>query len=408
MNKKHLILSFISLAIIVFIVCLVYWIADGRIRDLTIENPYTQCLLKPFSGKPREIPLRKSYDENFRRKVYHYFPGWWKPQLSSGQKLKMPKSSIVYLLKDEENFWFSSIEGEFYRYDTQAKVFKTYTLLDETQKPISFFDLAQTKDGDIWATVSIYNPGKGYSALALYQPETDSFNVILDKGGLFKLTDRSWSGPGKRIDELANGQLIVILDKKIYTYDPKTNEARELHTNGKVENFIVDKQDRIWFVNSSPDNSVYRIDPTTGQVSNFGEPPQLTGLIGQESELESDIKKINIDHQGRIWVSYFDRLELDGNGIYHWKSLDLPTVMVVTFDPSYAYNWANTRSSLISSIGDIWFTTNEGIAKYEMQTGTWCLSAVTRDNGSPAIIEDTEGNIWTIDRRQIYKFNNRP
>ena len=144
-------------------------------RDLTFVNPYNQCLIKPLSGKPKVIPLRKNYDDNFRRKVYHYFPGWWKPQLSSVQKLKMPKSSIVYLLEDEENFWFISIQGEFYRYGTQAKVFKTYTMLDETQKPISFFDLAKSKDGEIWATVSIYNPGKGYSALALYQPETEEF-----------------------------------------------------------------------------------------------------------------------------------------------------------------------------------------------------------------------------------------
>jgi streptogramin lyase len=169
----------------------------------------------------------------------------------------------------------------------------------------------------------------------------------------------------------------------------------------------VDEHDGIWFVNSSPDNSVYHIDPTTGQVSDFGEPPQLNRIFLSESQMVDDLKKINIDNQGRIWISYFDRLELDDNGKYHWKSLELPAVMVETFDPSYAYVWANTRSSLVTSNGDIWFTTTEGIAKYDMSSGTWCLSAVTRDNGSPAIIEDVEGNLWTIDRRQIYKLENQ-
>jgi hypothetical protein len=412
-KKIDMLLVFNIFAFVCLIACLALLLfittkSNENKVELPGSIPGTLCLEQPINQIPETIPQRKPYDENFHKMTYHYYPTWWEPQLNFSQKLTMPDIAIKNILHNENNLWFITHLEELYRYNIQTHKVKQYRIFDKSIKQLDFYDIFSSKDGTLWTTVSSYNPDNEYSTLARYRPEKDYFELIWDTNGLFKHAERDKSFfSERRIVELSDGNLGVILGRKLYLYDPKTNQASLLYGEGEIVNFLLDEQDQIWFVKQAPDNNLYRINPLTGEINNFGEPPQLNRIFLSESQMEDDLKQITIDKQGRIWVSYFDRLEPDGKGVYHWESLKLPAVMVETYDPSYAYIWANTLSSLVTSDGDIWFTTTEGLVKYDMRSGAWCLSAVTRDNASPALVEDVEGNLWTIDRRQIYKLENQ-
>jgi hypothetical protein len=413
-KKIDMLLVFNIFAFVCLIACLALLLFfTTNSKDSEIEKPGsipgTLCLEQPIVQIPETIPQRKPYDENFHRMNYHYYPTWWEPQLNNIQKFSMPGDWAEIVLLTDKDLWFITGLDGLYKFNLQTRKVESYKIYDEEIKPFGIFDLFKSKQGTIWAVGSTFpRDGGYYSTLARYRPKTNDFEIIKDQDGMFMKTGADTPlSFGGRIYELSDGQLIVAIKWKIYIYNPITNKASLLYEKGHVEKIVIDDYDNIWFVNKMPDTGLYRLRIDTGEIVNFGSPPQLSKLSESEGYFNNDFGEISIDKQGRVWVSYFDRLEPDGKGVYHWKSLELPAVMVDTNDLFYSYMWVNTLSSLVTTNGDIWFTTNVGTVKYDNQENTWCLSAITKPDASPSLVEDVEGNLWTIDRRQIYKLENQ-
>ena len=407
MTKKNILRIVASIIMLGAVVAFVYWIFKGKGSDLTIENKEARCLNQPSENIPSSMPQRKPYDENFKHLSYK-FPSWWTPQLGDTQSLLMPDTNTIYekIVVSGENVWFTySSESSLMRYDAQTNEIKPYSILNGEYKPFEVSDLYLARDGTLWISLVSMQPGEGYSALARYRPDKDDFEIIADQGGLFKLSQEGWAfgTSDKKLAELPDGQLVVVIDRKIYSYNPATNQAKLILDSGNVETIATGKDDNIWFMNYFKDYHLHSVSARTGKVVDYGVPPRLGEEIETQSELIGAIKAITIDQQGRVWVSYFDRLDPDSNGKYSWHSMGLPPVFVNTFDPYYAYRWANVFSTYSFSDGNIWFASDVGIVKYDIKSDTWCLSAEVKTFADYPIAEDAEGNIWTVADRQIYK-----
>jgi len=364
---------------------------------------------------PSQIPQRKPYVEFFPVLEYK-FPSWWKPQLDIFQRQSMPvvQTNPVFgkIIVAGENVWFTYFpDDSLARYNTQSHKIKYYNIPDEYNKPFWVYDIYLARDGTLW--MALDSPGK-YSALARYVPSSDAFEIVTDKDGLFERTGGGYSqdpvdASSNRIGVLPDGQLVVNLNNEIYLYNPATNQAKLIleHTlNLPIQTIIVGHDGNIWFTTSGfSDLDLRAVDSTTGQLTDYDSPPSLTNLYKTkgETELEEAAKAIALDQQGRVWVSYFDRLEPGPKGEYAWHSMDLPAVFVNTFDPDYAYRWANNFSTNVFSNGDIWFASDVGIVEYGVQKDSWCLSVEIKTFVEYPITQDAEGNVWTVLDNQIYE-----
>jgi hypothetical protein len=401
----------ILLGMLLTFVC---WFMRNKEGDWKIEDMRTKCLNQPPAVIPSIMPLEKPYEERFSVLSYQ-FPSWWKSQLDVVQHNQMPLVDTMpathpnykKIVADGQYVWFtySPASSSLARYDIQTGQIKFYNILDARNKPFQVSDIYLANDKTFWVSLDSLQPGGGYSAIARYQPNEDNFKVIADRDGLFALSHEGW-GSGlsdKKIDELLDGRLVVVMDGNIYLYNPTINQAKLLLDTGKVEVIATGKGDNVWFVNRYEDFNLRAVDVRTGKVTDYGLPPQLGKNYKTQLELLDATKAITVDQQGSVWVSYFDRLEPDANGKYNWHSTKLPFVFVNTFDPYYAYRWANVFSTHVFSDGNIWFASDIGIVKYNVNNDNWCLSAEIKTFTIYPITEDAQGNIWTVIDNQIYK-----
>jgi hypothetical protein len=406
MTKK----TIIYIGACIFVIgIIIYWIitgVDSKRLEWIEEIPQTSCLQPEVTTVPSIIPQEKPFFlENYYQAMASYFPHWWKPMLKKDQLKQLSKTSIDYFVIDGKDIWLLSDQDPPYKYDTQTKQLIAYkTTADQNiDEWIQIDDIYRAKNGVMWTTGT---NNDGNLSFARYRPDIDKFIIIRDKYELFKSIGRDKSNfGGQRMDELSDGQLIVLLNGNIYKYNPDTNAARLIYGDGFALSIHVDIKDNIWFVDILNGYNVIRLNGISGGYLSYGAPPQLINSFENKSDLEKELQAITIDLDGRIWLSYFDRLEPDGKGGYRWKSLILPSVMVATYSPIYAYSWANVRSSLVSSNGDIWFLTYGTIVKYDTNADNWCLSAVSVFSSNYAIAQDSEGNIWTEEHDQLFKLD---
>lgn len=397
-----------------------FMLLSGCVNGPT-EDLQTQCLSWPITKIPFQIPQRKQYAGHFSILQYK-FPSWWKPQLGIFQYRSMPVVHTTPVTKpiygkiviDGENVWFTySPDNSLARFNRQTNQIKYYSMPDQHNRPFWVEDLYLAHDGTLWAVLAGIQPNGGYSALARYLPDKDQFEIVRDKNGLFdrargaSVQDSPWPSD-RHLGELPDGRLVVVLNNEIYSYEPATNQAKLIMQGpqvGALGTIAVGKDGNIWFVTSLPFaiSNLQVVDSKTGKVTDYGAPPALARIYETESELARASQMIALDQQGRVWVSYFDRLEPDANGQYGWHSMRLPSVFVNTFDPYYYYRWANVYSTNVFSNGNVWFATDIGIVKYAVENDNWCLSAEVKTFSSYPLAEDADGNVWTIIDNQIYK-----
>ncbi|MBI5297890.1 MAG: hypothetical protein HY869_20615 [Chloroflexi bacterium] len=407
MKKLIAIKPVVPYILLVISVIILFWFLDDKGRDWSYENLSTKCLVQPFATIHASMP-KEQYREDFSHLSYK-FPSWWKPQLSRAKTEYLLDNHYIInrIVVAGKDIWYTRFsEGLIARYDNLTKEEKTYSILNNEGKPYDVADLYITKNGTLWVTLnSSYLDGE-YSALARYSSEQDDFEVIDDQDGVFKLAqeDRMLGVGEKRLGELPDGRLVAILGGDIYLYNPVTKLGNLLVDSGHIVTIAIEKNDHIWFTNNYIDYHLREVDVRTGNVSEYNRPHPLKNQIGTADELLAAMKPIDIDGQGRVWSSYFGRLEPNVNKQYSWHAMDLPPIFVNTFHPYYAYRWAEVFSTQVFSDGNVWFASDIGIVKYDVKNKSWCLSAVVKTLSGYPITEDAEGNIWTAVDGQIYKF----
>jgi streptogramin lyase len=412
MTKKTILWVAVSFVMLGALGFFVYRLLERKGGDWMIQDTKTKCLTRPLAIVPSRMPQRKAYVENSKVLSYE-FPSWWKPLLDDAQYKLMPAVDTVpvtrpiyeKILANGKDVWFTySPNHSLARYDTQSHELKLYSIPDNRGLPLRVSDIFLAENQTLWTILNSPQPSAGYSVLARYQPDTDAFEIITDEDDvLTRLGETSANPSSRRLAELPDGQLAIVMNGDIYLFDPFMNRAKLLLDNGNVESIATGKEDSVWFVNQYKDVSLRVVNTRTGEVTDYGTPPQLAKNIKTQAELLEASKAIAVDQQGRVWVSYFDRLEPIANGQYSWHSIDLPSVFVNTFDPYYSYRWANVYATNVFSNGDIWFTSDIGIVKYDVSNAHWCLSAKVKTLANYPIAEDSNGDIWTIVDNQIYK-----
>lgn len=404
MTNNTVLRNTIGFLLLVSLVALTYWFLDDKGRSWTFESPKNKCLIQPWTTIPSPMPQKKPYDEFFDHLDYK-MPFWWKHQPVNMGTLTPDRYTFYWKnVVDGTSVWLTyySLDTTIARYDLQTKEMIPYRILDGDKKNFYVTDLYLAKNGRLWITLSSANL-KDSSALAYYDSQNDDFNIVIDQDGLFKLPRGIGFEPFvKHLGELSDGQLVVVLDKKIYLYNPLTNRAKLLLGDEKVNSIAIGNDADIWFMNTLEDYNLRAVNADTGNVTDYGVPPNLEKQLETQPELINASKAIAIDQKKRVWVSYFDRLEQNADGKYIWHSPDLPSAFVNMFDPYYAYRWANVFSTHVFSDGNVWFVSDVGIVKYDVKDNSWCLSAVVKTFTNYPITEDSEGNIWTVVDRQIY------
>ena len=219
------------------------------------------------------------------------------------------------------------------------------------------------------------------------------------------------------IEDLSVGKLVFVLGWEIFTYDPTIRRAEKLlglESGFRVNTIAISTNDVIWFTTVN-DYLIRSLNPETGMVKEYGEPPSLVRDEANQTGLAWDSSKaITVDNRGRVWVGYFDRLEPDENGNYAWQEVKRPVIFVddthiyETYDYAvYVYKWTSVFSVAQFSDGNMWFVTGIGVVRYDVAGDDWCWSATQPYWGTsfPLITEDEHGNIWMvyIELPQIYK-----
>lgn len=406
-NQKQ----FLALAIVILIV-----IALIGLTSADRKQAATGCLEPNLATIPSPMPQENP--RSVTPSAPLAVPVWWKPQLDSEQQSQYENITLNHkfysaqdILVYKNQVWIAHADG-IVRFDSEHNVIKTYQIQVDSLPKYYDFAALHLRNGEIWAVLS-----SSKSTLAKYDATKDEFIVIHDKDGLLNRGHGPTVDGKPLIEDLSVGKLVFVLGWEIFTYDPTNQRAEKLlglESGFRVNTIAISTNDVIWFTTVN-DYLIRSLNPETGMVKEYGEPPSLVRDEANQTGLAWDSSKaITVDDQGRVWVGYFDRLEPDKNGNYAWHELKRPTIFVDdthiydTYDRAvYVYKWTPVFSVAQFSDGNMWFVTGIGVVRYDVAGDDWCWSATQSFWGDAfaPIAEDENGNIWMVDDRlnQIYK-----
>jgi hypothetical protein len=208
-------------------------------------------------------------------------------------------------------------------------------------------------------------------------------------------------------------QTIVLLDERtdvfwflvpygyIYSYDPASdklvqhisiadmNPAGAVMTpDGKIHIYI--------FRQGSPANeehdALYLYSPQTETVEYV-----VIGL-----EVDSYMKNLFIDHAGRLWAGSFGWRDPDGNW-YQTVRSPLFVLAAVEAGGERIYHWV-PPDIRFETLNDVyWFTGEGGTYSLDFKTGEWCWVST-----SPNLEKDTDGNLWMLVDKDLYRLSESP
>jgi streptogramin lyase len=415
-NPKRLFILFLGTLIVVAI----GWILHSR--DKTIpESPALNCLEPHLKAIPSPMPQKDPRTVTWDG-LPLAVPDWWKPQLNNLQQIQydnIMNLSKFYTARDilayGNQVWIAHNDG-LVRFDSTQNTIKTYQITADSSSEYYSFSALYLRNEELWAILSA-RVGVG-STLAKYDSTTDEFRVVHDKNGLLNYQlEPTVKDTLSIIGELSDGRLVFILGWEIFSYDPATQQAKKLlglDTGLYVMSIAIAKDDTVWFTVGG-DFVIRSLNPVTGDIKEYGEPPSLVRDNANQAGLAEDSSKaIAVDDQGRVWVGYFDRLEPDGKGNYTWQKVKRPAIFVddthiydTRVRAVYVYKWTPAVSVQQFSDGNLWFSTELGIVQYDTSKDNWCWSATQPYPGSAfsLITEDEKGNVWMVSYAvaQIYK-----
>jgi hypothetical protein len=343
-------------------------------------------------------------------------PAWWKSQLNWTQVDNLDLYlSIDLVMQPGNKMWIAGYPdasgNSIVRYNTATGEAKKYAIFDQNGKGFVADDLLEESDGTLWARLVMVGTEPNYSVLATYDSEQDGFSIVTDQGELLKPVP---TGGTHYIDtghvglaEAPDGVLVIVLDGKIYTYDPVMNQAKLIlgSYNGSFVNTIaVSRNGHIWFI-AQNDPSIRELDPIKGTIWNYGSPPGIT-MNDPADQITSMPKAIQIDNDGRVWVSDFGWLEPTNQETrYKWHAISRSSVFISIYDPEYMYLWTRPYTVYQFSDGNIWYVSGIGIVRFNFHTGEWCWKATEFG----PLGEDADGNIWLVTTKgQIYEYKIDP
>jgi sugar lactone lactonase YvrE len=364
-----------------------------------------QSCIPPNNTTNYELNLRRQNELTAPRMMP--MPSWWNPQLTKSIANKIRRTSIfdiVFQVTDE--IWLASYADDsgnsIIRYRTDIGDIKGYGIIDETGKGYTAGDLYVASDGNLWARVINRNE---YSLLAVYDPKLDKFEIVIDQANLLTPQPNieiSWNGRTQPVlNEEPDGKLVVTLNGEIFLYNSKTNQAKRILSRSKgfdVNSISVSEDGHVWFT-SSNELSIRELDPISGSIIDYGPPPNTEN---DPMNLFSLVEKVlEIDNEGRIWVSDFGWLEKGLDDRYVWHSVARSSLFISIYDKEYEYIWIRPSGVYQFSDGNIWYASGLGIIRFNEKNGEWCWKATE----SGLLAEDEKGNLWLIANGQLYKYN---
>lgn len=333
-------------------------------------------------------------------------PEWWQPQLSSkeligarqdDEKEYKEAGDIVQLNND---LWIS-FQTTVVRYDTASGNLKYYQGPELGTDTFLFEDLFISSDGTLWAGGTFISTEQNYIALSVFNPQTDTFEVVYDKDGYLIRTAKSATytlSYAGFLAELPNQDLVINIGSRVLTYDPSSNTAQKIPVQYEVATIAVSEDGKILFsVRDLDDWHIRTVNPETHQVTDYGSAVAFTDDL---MSYENRLKTLFVDSKGQVWVSYLNRLDPDPDKGFIWKNLDRSPLLIDFYDPDYKYVWSSVSNMYEFSDGNIWFDTGMGIIKQDTSTDDWCWSSPLAEGG---IAEDHNGNLWIVADGQIYK-----
>ena len=291
------------------------------------------------------------------------------------------------------------------KYNIDTHQVKKYAILGRAGSGFVADSLLVTRDGSLWARLSLLISEPNYSVLARYDEAKDQFDVVRDKDGLLLPTTiealhNLFSKPAVLAEE-PDASLVVVLDGEIYQYDLIENRAQLLlgHSSGFDVNSIAASNDgHIWFL-SGADLSIRELDPHDGKIWDYGPPPGINGE-GVAIPLADMPKPLEVDDKGRVWVGDYGWLEpTSQESRYAWHEIDRSPIFVNIYDPEFLYRWERPYAVSQLSDGNLWFRSILGIFQFDENANAWCWVATA----SGPLTEDGTGNVWLVDK-QIYRY----
>jgi hypothetical protein len=390
----------------------------------TFINLLTGCTNMNKSQASSCIPPNRvtNYAPNLQRQDgsiwqnYKPMPSWWEPQLKEAHLNKQLYSALDIVAQSGNIIWIATFpdnsENSVIRYNTSSGEIKRYAIVDQNGKGLVADQLLVSHDGNLWARFTLLSPDGEYSILARYNPQKDEFSAVTDQDELLKpiILGRGLDNVLVHpvLDQTPDGILVVVLDGEIYTYDPVTNQAKQILGDEKelvVNSISVSKDGHIWFITKN-ELSIHEIDPTNGTIWDYGQPPGITVNDDYKDMLSSMSKAIEIDDAGRVWVSDFGWLESNQKTRYVWHPIVRSPIFISVYDPDFEYVWIRPQALYQFSDGNMWYQSGGhiGIVRFDIRAGEWCWTATE----SGPLTEDSSGNLWLVSRGQIYKYKLRP
>lgn len=348
-----------------------------------IAYPY-QTFRKSVEGDPELLP-----------------PSEWRPQLSDEQIQQINLHTTRSIVARQGDIWFTA-NDLLACYQPNTQKLKTYVVEVDNESTFVPARLFVTQNGELWGiggTLELHWSGRFSGILSRYDAVNDRFEAVVDSRGI--LTNTS----NLQITEDAQGLLWLVIDKKLFNFDPGTYEAQQILNSPPQYSFydLVGAPDGTLWLAVTLEESPYDIvilhyDPHTEKIVYHGSPPDV-----------QDPYSVNlyVDRHNRLWVNDYGWREFTPEGEWIWyRVIRSPVFLTDRMEGAgdFQYGWVRPYQTYESSNGQFWFSSAAGLVKLDPLSGEWNLVTTLTE----PIVEDNNQNLWIGGARQLYKYSLEP
>jgi hypothetical protein len=332
-------------------------------------------------------------------------PDGWQPQLSAGQMQKWTSRDWVktILARNSDDIWLILNSGGLLRYRPNAQTIESYTIVGVNGVAFQPGGLLLSKTGTLWA-IGYYPTNSGYlsephTILSRYDVQADRFVPVYDPDGVLTgLDSLGPSSPDAQTGSDAQGVLWFIVDNSLIRFDPDTRKAMRVidKSSGYSLDFLAVAADGFVWLSAIQNQNwqgpflVIRYDPGTGEIKEYGSPPNALGPA-----------VLYFDRSGRLWTDDWGYLEFPATGDPVWYEIIKSPIFIYKLNDPYVYAWSGPYPFNEVAPGLFYFSSSAGIGSLDFKQGQWCL--LTRSSGP--FSEDDAHNLWFAVEGQIYRYH---